>query len=57
MKFLSQTVWHAVEIGSVGIATPPAVIGGYIDNPFCPQPWIEDAMAIARDAGPTRRLI
>lgn len=27
-------------------ATLPAVIGGYIGNPFTPQPWIEDAMAV-----------
>jgi len=27
-------------------ATLPAVIGGYIGNPFTAQPWIEDAMAI-----------
>uniref|UniRef100_A0A7S2GUN5 Uncharacterized protein n=1 Tax=Helicotheca tamesis TaxID=374047 RepID=A0A7S2GUN5_9STRA len=27
-------------------ATLPAVIGGYIGNPFVPQPWIEDAMAV-----------
>ena len=27
-------------------ATLPAVIGGYIGNPFKPQPWIEDAMAV-----------
>ncbi|KAH8065453.1 AhpC/TSA antioxidant enzyme [Aureococcus anophagefferens] len=26
-------------------ATLPAVIGGYIGNPFTPQPWIEDALA------------
>ena len=27
-------------------ATLPAVIGGYIGNPFVAQPWIEDAMAV-----------
>jgi hypothetical protein len=27
-------------------ATLPAVIGGYIGNPFAAQPWIEDAMAV-----------
>eukprot|EP00985_Skeletonema_marinoi_P012949 scaffold6346_cov116-Skeletonema_marinoi.AAC.5 len=27
-------------------ATLPAVIGGYIGNPFTAQPWIEDAMAV-----------
>ena len=27
-------------------ATLPAVIGGYIGNPFRAQPWIEDAMAV-----------
>ena len=26
-------------------ATLPAVIGGYIGNPWRAQPWIEDAMA------------
>lgn len=26
-------------------ATLPAVIGGYVGNPFTPQPWIEDALA------------
>lgn len=29
-------------------ATLPAVIGGYIGNPFVPQPWIEDAMAVGQ---------
>jgi AhpC/TSA antioxidant enzyme len=27
-------------------ATLPAVIGGYIGNPFVPQPWITDALAV-----------
>ena len=26
-------------------ATLPSVIGGYIGNPFTPQPWIEDALS------------
>ena len=26
----------------------PAVIGGYIGNPFVPQPWIEDALAVGQ---------
>ena len=30
--------------GLGGWATLPAVIGGYIGNPFRPQPWIETAM-------------
>lgn len=29
-------------------ATLPAVIGGYIGNPFVAQPWIEDAMAVGQ---------
>lgn len=29
-------------------ATLPAVIGGYIGNPFAPQPWIEDALAVGQ---------
>mmetsp|Transcript_9968 Transcript_9968/g.21072 ORF Transcript_9968/g.21072 Transcript_9968/m.21072 type:complete len:321 (-) Transcript_9968:340-1302(-) len=29
-------------------ATLPAVIGGYIGNPFVPQPWIEDALAVGQ---------
>jgi len=29
-------------------ATLPAVIGGYIGNPFTPQPWIEDALAVGQ---------
>lgn len=32
-------------------ATLPAVIGGYIGNPFKPQPWIEDAMAVGQRKG------
>mmetsp|Transcript_42620 Transcript_42620/g.51157 ORF Transcript_42620/g.51157 Transcript_42620/m.51157 type:complete len:307 (+) Transcript_42620:36-956(+) len=32
-------------------ATLPAVIGGYIGNPFRPQPWIEDAMAVGQRKG------
>jgi len=32
-------------------ATLPAVIGGYIGNPFYPQPWIEDALAIGQKKG------
>lgn len=30
-------------------ATLPAVIGGYIGNPFVPQPWIEDALAVGQN--------
>jgi len=29
-------------------ATLPAVIGGYVGNPFTAQPWIEDAMAVGQ---------
>lgn len=29
-------------------ATLPAVIGGYLGNPFLPQPWIEDALAVGQ---------
>lgn len=29
-------------------ATLPAVIGGYIGNPFAPQKWIEDALAVGQ---------
>ena len=32
-------------------ATLPAVIGGYIGNPFVPQPWIEDALAVGQLKG------
>lgn len=32
-------------------ATLPAVIGGYIGNPFVPQPWIEDALAVGQKMG------
>jgi len=32
-------------------ATLPAVIGGYIGNPFVPQPWIEDALAVGTKKG------
>lgn len=32
-------------------ATLPAVIGGYIGNPFVPQPWIEDALAVGQQKG------
>ena len=32
-------------------ATLPAVIGGYIGNPFRGQPWIEDAIAQGATAG------
>mmetsp|Transcript_8477 Transcript_8477/g.17672 ORF Transcript_8477/g.17672 Transcript_8477/m.17672 type:complete len:304 (+) Transcript_8477:80-991(+) len=30
-------------------ATLPAVIGGYIGNPFVPQKWIEDALAVGQN--------
>ena len=32
-------------------ATLPAVIGGYIGNPFVAQPWIEDAFAVGIQKG------
>eukprot|EP00571_Detonula_confervacea_P010357 CAMPEP_0172301486 /NCGR_PEP_ID=MMETSP1058-20130122/3373_1 /TAXON_ID=83371 /ORGANISM="Detonula confervacea, Strain CCMP 353" /LENGTH=304 /DNA_ID=CAMNT_0013011625 /DNA_START=25 /DNA_END=939 /DNA_ORIENTATION=+ len=32
-------------------ATLPAVIGGYIGNPFKKQPWIEDALAVGQRKG------
>jgi hypothetical protein len=32
-------------------ATLPAVIGGYIGNPYVGQPWIEDALAQGQRAG------
>lgn len=32
-------------------ATLPSVIGGYIGNPFTPQPWIESALAQGQSAG------
>ena len=32
-------------------ATLPAVIGGYLGNPFRGQPWIEDAMAVGIQQG------
>ena len=32
-------------------ATLPAVIGGYIGNPFVGQPWIEDALAVGQRQG------
>jgi hypothetical protein len=32
-------------------ATLPAVIGGYIGNPYYGQPWIEDALAIGQMKG------
>eukprot|EP00797_Seminavis_robusta_P016100 Sro23_g016100.1 n/a (202) ;mRNA; r:156870-157475 len=32
-------------------ATLPAVIGGYIGNPFEGQPWIEDALAVGQKKG------
>ena len=32
-------------------ATLPAVIGGYIGNPFQGQPWIEDALAVGQRQG------
>lgn len=32
-------------------ATLPAVIGGYIGNPFVGQPWIEDALAVGQTKG------
>jgi hypothetical protein len=32
-------------------ATLPAVIGGYIGNPFFAQPWIEDALAVGQRKG------
>lgn len=32
-------------------ATLPAVIGGYIGNPFYAQPWIEDALAVGQRKG------
>jgi AhpC/TSA antioxidant enzyme len=40
-------------------ATLPAVIGGYIGNPFTPQPWIVDAMAVGirQNRWPTNALV
>lgn len=32
-------------------ATLPAVIGGYLGNPFTAQPWIEDAMSVGIEKG------
>jgi hypothetical protein len=32
-------------------ATLPAVIGGYLGNPFVGQPWIEDALAVGQRKG------
>ena len=32
-------------------ATLPAVIGGYLGNPWTAQPWIEDAMAVGQKQG------
>ena len=32
-------------------ATLPAVIGGYLGNPFKAQPWIEDALAVGQRKG------
>jgi AhpC/TSA antioxidant enzyme len=32
-------------------ATLPAVIGGYIGNPFVGQPWIQDALAVGQRQG------
>lgn len=32
-------------------ATLPAVIGGYIGNPFTAQPWIEDALVVGMKQG------
>lgn len=32
-------------------ATLPAVIGGYLGNPFVAQPWIQDAMAVGIEKG------
>ena len=32
-------------------ATLPAVIGGYIGNPFFGQPWVEDALAVGQKNG------
>ena len=32
-------------------ATLPAVIGGYLGNPFVGQPWIEDALAVGQKKG------
>jgi hypothetical protein len=32
-------------------ATLPAVIGGYIGNPFVPQPWIADALEVGQKKG------
>ena len=32
-------------------ATLPAVIGGYIGNPWTPQPWMQDALAVGARQG------
>jgi hypothetical protein len=32
-------------------ATLPSVIGGYIGNPFTPQPWITDALKVGQEHG------
>ena len=38
-------------VGLGAWATLPAVIGGYLGNPFTPQPWIESALAQGQSAG------
>ncbi|KAG8467714.1 hypothetical protein KFE25_006766 [Diacronema lutheri] len=41
----------AMLFGLGAWATLPAVIGGYLGNPFVPQPWIESALAQGQRAG------
>jgi hypothetical protein len=41
----------AMLFGLGAWATLPSVIGGYVGNPFVPQPWIEEALAQNQAAG------
>lgn len=53
MKLILLFMHKIVSLNNItqAWATLPAVIGGYIGNPFKPQPWIEDAMAVGQRKG------
>jgi hypothetical protein len=51
-EFLSPFVkLFGMLFGLGAWATLPSVIGGYLGNPFVPQPWIEDALAVGQRKG------
>lgn len=46
-----RSVSHSTFSLTGAWATLPAVIGGYIGNPWTPQPWIQDALLVGQRKG------